>query len=213
MPAHAALLSILGALLIGAISPGPSFVMVARMSVALSRLDGLAAALGMGTGGVVYGALALLGLQALLAQVEWLYLGMKVAGGLYLIHLAIKLWRGAARPIDMTGAGRQDGAGAAKSFWLALCTQLSNPKTAIAYASIFAALLPPQPPLWMIVVLPPLIFLVETSWYAVVALAFSSDRPRGAYLRAKRWIDRLAGSVMALLGVRLILDAGSKAMP
>jgi threonine/homoserine/homoserine lactone efflux protein len=213
MQAHLAMLSILGALLIGAISPGPSFVLVARMSVALSRLDGLAAALGMGMGGVVYGGLALIGLQALLARVEWLYLGLKVAGGLYLIHVAVKLWRGAAHPIDTVGGRGPDGAGVARSFWLALGTQLSNPKTAIAYASIFAALLPPQPPLWMIVALPPLILVVEAGWYAVVALAFSSGGPRGAYLRAKRWIDRLAGSVMAILGARLILDAGSKTAP
>jgi threonine/homoserine/homoserine lactone efflux protein len=42
----------------------------------------------------------------------------------------------------------------------------------------------------------------------VVAVAFSSARPRAAYLRSKRWIDRLAGSVLGVLGVRLIVDAG-----
>jgi len=40
------LLGIAGAMIIGAMSPGPSFVMVARTAVA-SRSDGLAAALGM----------------------------------------------------------------------------------------------------------------------------------------------------------------------
>jgi len=55
--------------------------------------------------------------------------------------------------------------------------------------------------------LPPLIFLQETSWYAIVALAFSSTRPRALYLRAKRWIDRVAGLVIGGLGVRLILEA------
>ena len=37
-----ALLSILGTTAIGAISPGPSFVVVVRASAALSRRDGLA---------------------------------------------------------------------------------------------------------------------------------------------------------------------------
>jgi threonine/homoserine/homoserine lactone efflux protein len=44
------LLSILGALILGCISPGPSFVFVTRTAVALSRRDGIAAALGMGLG-------------------------------------------------------------------------------------------------------------------------------------------------------------------
>ena len=60
-----ALLSILGTLAIGAMSPGPSFVVVVRASAGVSRRDGLAAALGMGCGGLVFAGLALAGLQAL----------------------------------------------------------------------------------------------------------------------------------------------------
>jgi threonine/homoserine/homoserine lactone efflux protein len=201
------LLAILGALLVGAASPGPSFVLVARTAIARSRRHGLAAALGMGAGGVVFGGLALLGLQALLAQVEWLYTGLRVAGGLYLMLIAWRLWRAAEQPLEAAPGLGASAAGTGRSFWLALTTQLGNPKAAIAYASIFAALLPSAPPLWMALVLPPLIFLVEAGWYAVVALAFSAGRPRALYLGSKRWIDRTAGVVMGALGLRLVAEA------
>lgn len=204
----AAILGILGALTIGVVSPGPSFVLVARVAAALSRRDGVAAAIGMGVGGVIFGGLALLGLQAALAQVGWLYIGLKLLGGLYLLYLAIMLWRGAAGPIVIPTASGRPVAGLARSFWLGLATQLSNPKTAVVYASVFAALLPAATPAWIFAVLPPLIFAIESGWYAVVALAFSADRPRAAYLRSKCRIDRIAGSVMGLLGLRLILDTG-----
>jgi threonine/homoserine/homoserine lactone efflux protein len=107
--------------------------------------------------------------------------------------------------------GENAGARRGKSFGLGLATQLSNPKTAVVYASIFAALLPAHLPGWMWLALPPLIFAVEAGWYTAVALLFSSPRPRAAYLLSKRWIDRLAGSVMGALGVRLILDMGRPA--
>lgn len=55
-----ALFGILGALLIGAINPGPSFVLVARTAIAVSRRDGLATALGMGIGALIFGSLTLL---------------------------------------------------------------------------------------------------------------------------------------------------------
>jgi threonine efflux protein len=203
-----AVASILGALLIGAISPGPSFVLVARISIARSRRDGLAAALAMGVGGVILGGMALLGLRTLLTQAEWLYMGLKAVGGLYLIYVGIALWRGANEPIAVGEAGERATSRPAKSFGIALATQLSNPKAAVIYGSIFAALLPAQPPSWMYLVLPPLILMIEAGWYVVVALAFSSARPRAAYLRSKRWIDRLASSVMGVLGLRLIVDAG-----
>lgn len=206
-----ALASILGELLVGAISPGPSFVLVARISIARSRQDGLAAALAMGVGGVIFGGLALLGLRTLLMQAGGLYLALKVVGGLYLLYLGVRLWRDAREPIAISPISDSAGSWPTRSFAVALATQLSNPKAAVIYGSIFAALLPAHPPLWMCLALPPLILLVEAGWYVVVALAFSSAGPRAAYLRWKHWIDRLAGSVMGALGVRLIVDSGRPA--
>ncbi|WP_263064553.1 LysE family translocator [Dickeya dadantii] len=42
--------------------------------------------------------------------------------------------------------------------------------------------------------------------FALVALLLSSSRPRSAYLRFKKVFDRLSGSVMAVLGIRLLLQ-------
>ncbi|TIU35307.1 MAG: LysE family translocator, partial [Mesorhizobium sp.] len=50
----ATILSILGVFLLGAMSPGPSFVVVSRIAVAGERTDGLAAAIGMGIGGFIF---------------------------------------------------------------------------------------------------------------------------------------------------------------
>jgi threonine/homoserine/homoserine lactone efflux protein len=207
MTASIAVASILVALLLGAMSPGPSFVMVARNAIGLSRADGFATALGMGMGGIVFSGVALAGLYTLLAAVEWLYMGLKIVGGVYLLHLAFKIWQGASQPISMDGDKMARKRSWKKSFRVGLTTQLSNPKTAIVYGSIFAALLPQHPPMWCYVVLPPLVFAVEAGWYAVVALCFSSARPREIYLRMKAWVDRLAAGAIALLGLRLIFTA------
>lgn len=207
MNAATAIATILAALLVGAISPGPSFVVVARNAIGLSRHDGLATALGMGIGGVCFSGIALVGLYSLLAAVGWLYAGLKVAGGAYLVYLAWKIWRGASAPLAVESAQPAGSRNLRKSFWLGLSTQLSNPKTAIVYGSIFAALLPQHPPLWCYVALPPMVFAVEAGWYAMVALCFSSRRPREVYLNAKIGIDRLAAGAIAALGLRLIFTA------
>lgn len=195
----------MAALAVGAMSPGPSFVIVSRIAISRSRLDGLAAALGMGAGGVVFAALALAGLTALLSQFEWLYVLLKVAGGAYLIFIAVNIWRGAAQPLEVSDAGDNQRA-PMRSFTTALLTQLSNPKTIIVYASLFAALLPRTVPLDLMVALPLGVFAVEAGWYSIVALAFSARHPRRLYLASKSWIDRAAGTVMGGLGLRLILS-------
>jgi threonine/homoserine/homoserine lactone efflux protein len=199
----AAVLSIAGAITLGAMSPGPSFLMVARTAIARSRADGLAAALGMGVGGVLFAALALLGLHVVLIAVPWLYVFLKVAGGAYLIFIGWMIWRGARAPVRI---GDDVDATRGRSFWLALATQLSNPKTAVVYASVFVSMLPREIPLAVTLLLPLVIFAIEFGWYAIVALALSAPSPRAAYLRSKTWIDRAAGTVMALLGIRLILS-------
>jgi threonine/homoserine/homoserine lactone efflux protein len=210
MDAVLPLLAILGALAIGVVSPGPSFVLVARTAIAASRADGLAAALGMGLGGVLFGSLALLGLTALLMHAGWLYVALKLAGGAYLVYLGVLIWRGAKDSIAVAATEAAMRRNAARSFWIGLATQVSNPKTAVVYASVFAALMPPAPPLWFILALPPLLFAIEAGWYAVVALAFSAGRPRAAYLRAKTLIDRVAGTVLAALGIRLLYEAARR---
>lgn len=200
-----AFLGILAALAMGAASPGPSFVLVARTAVARSRADGVAAAVGMGAGGVMFAALALGGLYALLGTVGWLYLGLKMLGGGYLLLLAWRLWRGAGDPM----AVRLDGAGEPPRFWrslgLGLATQISNPKTALVYGGIFAALLPVEPPGWIMAALPPAVFVIEAGWYTLVAVMFSAPAPRAAYLRGKGWFDRAAAAALGLLGARLVV--------
>lgn len=187
------LIGIASALAIGAMSPGPSFVMVARTAVASSRSDGFHA--------------ALLGLQTLLIAVPWLYLSIKVLGGAYLAYLGFRILRGAKEPLAVPDGDGAPPAKAARSFLLGLGTQISNPKTAIVYASVFAALLPREVPLSVMLVLPFVVLLVEAGWYAVVALVLSSASPRAAYLRYKAWIDRVAGGVMLLLGLKLAASA------
>ena len=207
MSTSAVLLAVLATLLVGAISPGPSFLLVSRISVVQSRAHGLAAALGMGLGGTVFASLALLGLAALLSQIVWLDTILKLDGGAYLIWLGIRIWQGASDPLPSADTVSIRERSLLRSAAFGLLTQLSNPKTAVFYASIFAAMLPASPSVSLLIALPPLVFAVEAGWYAIVALSFSAPYPRKLYLQAKPWADRLAGTVMSLLGLRLMLDA------
>lgn len=208
MELFAAILSIAAALTLGAMSPGPSFILVARTSLAVSRRDGLAAAVGMGVGGVLFSAIAVLGLLAIFTAVPLIHLALKVLGGAYLVYLGYQIWRGARQALVIENASLQSQpAQVWRSFVLGLVTQVSNPKTAIVYASVFASLLPRDIPPLGLVAVPVMVFAIETLWYSVVALALSSPSPRARYLASKAWIDRTAGAIMSSLGLKLIFEA------
>jgi threonine/homoserine/homoserine lactone efflux protein len=198
------LLLIVGAIVLGAMSPGPSLVYVSRIAMARSRRHAVAAAFGMGLGGVTFAIAAIAGLGAVLHYAEWAYLGLKVVGGAYLLYLGIRMWlhagHAATAPQTVTTGsyGRTLGA--------ATLAQLSNPKAVVVYGSVFAALLPAAPPLWMYFAVPPGVFVIETGWYLLVAFAFSTARPRAVYARFSAWIDRIAGTVLGGLGAYFAFD-------
>lgn len=190
------------ALLLGAMSPGPSFLLVAQTSVEQSRWHGFAVTLGMGCGATVFALLSFLGLYVVLETVPALYLGLKIAGGGYLCYLAFRFWQSAQQAADPETTDITRG-GLLSAYTRGLLTQMSNPKTAIVLAGIFAAFMPRELPPYSYSVMAAITFLVDILWYSVVVLALSTRHARAVYFRFKKVIGRLASGLMAAIGVKL----------
>ncbi|MFN1129660.1 LysE family translocator [Lelliottia nimipressuralis] len=191
------------AILFGAMSPGVSFLLVARTAMSSSRRVALSVAAGLGFGALIFAVIALAGLHTLLTLVPSLYTGLKVAGGCYLLWLALKILRRPSnRVIDSTAI---DEVSASKAFLTGVLTQISNPHTALVFASIFSTALSKNIQPAMYIILPLMAFIIDVLWYAIVACLLSSDGPRLAYIKYRKFIDKLSGGVMAFLGLRLLL--------
>jgi len=78
MQAYMSVIAITGALAAGAVSPGPSFIYVARNAISLSRQHGFATALGMGSGACTFAIIALLGLHAVFTAVPFAFWLLKI---------------------------------------------------------------------------------------------------------------------------------------
>lgn len=206
---HSELLSLFSisvALAVGAMSPGPSFIFVAKTAIASSRRDGLATALGMGVGCALLVLTAFSGLHTLLVTVPWFYLSLKVFGGIYLFYMALKIFKGAGTSLSVNNASDREKVGFMKAFAIGVVTQLCNPKTVLVLAGIFAALSPRDIPAYFYWVLPLTGFVIDALWYTFVAYVLSSARPQQVYLRYKKSISRISGGVMAALGLKLMLS-------
>ena len=190
--------------LLAVASPGPSTVLVIQTAASSGRSAGLLVAAAMTVGAVAWAAAALYGLQALFARFEWLYIGMRIAGGAYLIYLAVMLWRHAGAPLPEF-ADRTERRSGWDAFARALMLQLSNPKVIVFFGSIFISLLPAQTPVWMDATVLAIVAANEFTWFALLTLLFSGEAVRAFYRRAKLWTDRLMGGVLGLLGLRLAL--------
>lgn len=191
------------AITIGAMSPGVSFLLVARTAMSSSRRAALFVAAGMGFGALVFAAIALAGLHTLLTLIPSLYTALKIVGGCYLLWLALKMIRRPSTRFNDPGVSQN--LSDSKAFLTGVLTQISNPHTALVFASIFSAALSKDIQPVMYIILPIMAFVIDVLWYAVVACLLSTEGPRQAYITYRKFLDRLSGAVMALLGIRLLL--------
>ncbi|HEX7108908.1 MAG TPA: LysE family transporter [Aestuariivirga sp.] len=190
--------------MLAVISPGPSFLVTARTAVAKSRFDGVKVGLGIGAGTMIWSSAALLGLNVLFRAVPVLFLGMKIVGALFILWIALQIFRHADDPVVIEGTNEESGA---SPFMNGFLTQISNPKAAVFFGSIFIAMLPGTVPVWMMVALIALVTFNEVWWYALVVLFFGAGPVRRFYIRAKVWIDRVTGLFLGGLGLRLLWGA------
>jgi threonine/homoserine/homoserine lactone efflux protein len=196
------ILPIAVALLLGVMSPGPSFFLVAQTAMSQSRKNALFISLGMGIGAMIFSFLAVSGLYLLIKTSHLLYTILKIFGGFYLLFLAYKIFSSSKQiatidtPIYNSSAR--------KNFFIGLFAQLSNPKTAIVIGSIFAAFLPSEIPHYSLILLCSLAFILDASWYSIVSILLSTKKAQNAYLQYKQYINFLSISFIVAIGIKLI---------
>ncbi len=196
---------IFGALIVAIMSPGPSFILIARIATH-SRLNGVAAAVGLGIGSLILASIVLLGIDTLLANAPNLYLGIKVLGALYLLYLATMMWRGSKNAFFLKHS-KIKSAGYWRFLMIGVLTQISNPKAIIFFASVFSALLPQNPGLVDYVILLIGVLILESGWYVLMACAFSSGPYQSLYVRSKVFFDNTAALFMTTLAAKVLYDS------
>ncbi len=186
------------------VSPGPNFVLLSTMALSINRLAAVQAAFGVAVGSLIWMVAAALGISAILQALPALGLVLKVIGGTYLIYLGIKLWRskgapkGSARPSLRTPTS--------SGFKRGLFVNLTSPKSAAYFGSIFATFLSDSMPFWMLGALIGCFFLISIAWHVTLAVLFSTETIRTPYIRFSKVINRVAGSFLIIFGVRMIGD-------
>ncbi|MCF1708665.1 LysE family transporter [Tabrizicola sp. J26] len=188
--------------LMAAASPGPAVLMTARVGVTEGLRTGIWLAVGIGIGAVFWATAALFGLSLLFRAAPALLWTLKILGGLYLVWIAIGLWRHADAPMvegDTTATPRS----ALSALRLGISTQLANPKPAVFFGAVFLGTVPSGTPLWVIGALLVAVFLNEAGCNILVARLFSLPAARRAYLRLKSRIDRTFGVMLGLLGIKI----------
>lgn len=198
----ALILSVMTIHVIAMMSPGPTFIVSARIAAAEGVRAALGFAVGVGCGSVIWALAAMFGLSVLFEFMPALLGVMKLLGGLFLLWIALSLWRHAADPMLVTDPNSLP-RGLWASLRLGFMTQLANPKTAVYFGAVFAGLVPPGTDWRALAFILISVLIVEALWFSAIARVFSLGPARHGYIKAKKWIDRAFGGLIAVFGVKI----------
>ena len=186
-------------------SPGPNAILLSTTALSVGRASAVRTAFGIATGSLIWMSAAALGVSVIfetLLVLGWL---LKIAGGFYLIYLGFRLLSSIGLP--QSTMKPNSGTVAVYGFRRGLLVNLTNPKSATYFGSIFAVFLTVQIPSWVVATVIGCFFLTSILWHCTLAVTISWDKIRGPYIRFSRIIDRIAGAVLILLGIRLFSDS------
>jgi threonine efflux protein len=181
--------------------PGFNVVLIGQLAAGGSRTTALLAVLGITTATLVWSSLAVLGVGAIFSAHPQVRFAAQVAGGLYLLYLAVKLWRSGAVAVEQSPAPL----GRAAAFRVGLLTSLLNPKIALFYGSVFATALPPSPSLLHVASAIAVVYANSVLWHTGLAFLFSQRKVQQIYLRNFARLTRVSGAMVGAFGLRLLV--------
>jgi len=193
----------LAAVMLLIVTPGPTMLMCLTNAVNHGPWRALASLCGALAANLAIMALSALGLGALLAASEAAFTALKLAGAAYLIWLGVRTFRG--------GSGLQLGqehVPRRRSLFLqGVMVGASNPKSLLFFTAFFPQFIDPAAPVAAQFALLSLTF-VFGDFIVLGAGAFGVGRIAPWLRRAAvvRWINRVCGSLFAVLGGLLLLS-------
>lgn len=198
----------LGAAVLVTVAPGPDNLMVLGMGVSRGRREGVTFGVGCALGCLNHTLLAALGISALVAASYVAFTALKLVGGAYLLWLGVQALRNSGASFE-PGPAQTEARSLPRLFAKGLFANAVNPKVVL----FFLAFLPQFVDAsrggagWQTAQLG-LIFTVQSA-LLFGALGYFAGHV-GAWLRRRPragvWLDRVAGSVFALLGLRLLVS-------
>lgn len=181
---------------------GPITVLYVRRALSNGWRSGMATALGAASADALYAAIAAFGLTFLSATLVSLQTPVRLAGGLFLLYLGVRIFR--THPSDQAAQAVSGSLG--RDYLSTLVLTLTNPMTILIFAGIFtgAGLATfseggqscPG-------VLVAGVFLGSILWAGSLVTAAALFRARFTP-RAMLWVNRISGGVIILFAISIL---------
>jgi threonine/homoserine/homoserine lactone efflux protein len=208
MAMDAKLAAFVGVAALLTVTPGADMALVTRNALASGRRAALLTTLGINSGVLTWALASAVGLAALLRASAEAFTLLKLAGGAYLAVLGLQtLWQARGRRREAGAAPPAPPARRPPGAWAyrqGLVTNLLNPKIAVFYTAFLPQFIGPgDPVLARSLLLAGIHNVMGVAWLSAYAYLVTRAGDVLRRPRVRRLLDRVTGSVLVALGVRL----------
>lgn len=189
--------------ILGAMTPGQSFIIILRHAMAGGRMNGLVASLGHGLGVMLYAIATVVGLAVLIQQTPWLFDAIRYLGAAFLVWLGVQALRSHSyQTIESMG---KTSISLKQSFTEGLMISFLNPKLAIFFLALFSQFVENDASALQSVILIITVTGIDTLWYCLVALVLSHSSMLITLRRHINFIEKASGIVLLLVALRVVM--------
>lgn len=191
---------------LGMLSPGPDFFLVIKNAARYRRRAALMTALGVNCAVATHMAYCVAGLAVVITTTPWLFMLLKYAGAGYLIYIGLHalLSRGGSK-MDLSNVAPEQ-TSLKKAFMQGYLCNLLNPKATLFFLSIFTQVLNVNSDISEKLLYAGIILGLSTLWWPLLVFLIQSGPVRRGLAKAQRVIDKLLGSVLIGLGIKVALS-------
>ncbi len=188
--------------LLGAMSPGPSMVVVINNAIIKGRFHGVLTSIGHGMGIGVYAFFSVLGVALIIKTNLAIFNGIKTLSIFFLIYLGFKSMTN-KKVIEFDQKNLK---GVITSFFQGLSISLLNPKIFIWFIAIYSQFMSIDNNIIFNIVLILTAGIVDIVWYVTLTFLVTSQMVFKFIRNKEILLQRFVGGLLILIGIMLLIE-------
>ena len=195
-------LKIFAVCLLGAMSPGPSMVVVINNAIFKNRLNGILTSIGHGIGIGIYALFAVLGIALIIKTNLYVFNVIKFLSIIFLVYLGVNLMITNDK-LEFDGKDINSGF---TSFLQGLSISLLNPKIFIWFVAIYSQFMSVDNDMIFNTILILTASIIDAIWYVILTLLVTTNIALDFIKDKSVLLQKFVGSVFIIIGALLLIE-------
>ena len=187
--------------IVGAMSPGPSMVLIIRNSIKYGRVSGILSSVGHAIGIGIYAGISVAGLQIILINNIFLFNTIQFCGSVFLLVLGILFLRDTRQKLSIKNEQKKF-----NSFTQGFAISILNPKILIWFAAIFSQFIEISSTNFVKLTMVLIASSIDGLWYIILTIIVTGFGLKQFLENNTKIIQNISGAVLIFISIIILYN-------